>query len=93
VGEALAVLKGGNNPNAAILLAGWLASPEGQKGYDKIGRGSPFVEGSEKWTLMRKVGAKVVFRQWEDNAAEEALSKKILSVWGLAAGSKRKAVK
>jgi ABC-type Fe3+ transport system substrate-binding protein len=91
VGEALAVLKGGKNPNAAILLTGWLASPEGQKAYDKIGRGSPFVEGSEKWTLMRKVGAKVVLRQWEDNAAEEALSKKILAVWGLA-GSGRKAV-
>jgi iron(III) transport system substrate-binding protein len=92
VGEALAVLKGGNNPNTAILLTGWLASPEGQKAYDKIGRGSPFVEGSEKWTLMRKVGAKVVLRQWEDNAAEEALSKKILAVWGLASGSGRKAV-
>jgi iron(III) transport system substrate-binding protein len=92
VGEALAVLKGGNNPNTAILLTGWLASPEGQKAYDKIGRGSPFVEGSEKWTLMRKVGAKVVLRQWEDNAAEEDLSKKILAVWGLAGGSGRKAV-
>ena len=91
IGEALAVLKGGNNPNAAILLTGWLASPEGQKAYDKIGRGSPFVEGSEKWQLMRKAGSKVVLRGWEDNASEEALSKKILSVWGLAAGGARRA--
>jgi ABC-type Fe3+ transport system substrate-binding protein len=90
VGEALAVLKGGNNPNAAILLAGWLASPEGQKAYDKIGRGSPLVEGSEKWQLMRKAGARVVLRGWEDDASEEALSKKILSVWGLAAGGARR---
>jgi ABC-type Fe3+ transport system substrate-binding protein len=91
VGEALAVLKGAKSPNAALLLAGWLASPEGQKAYDKIGRGSPFVEGGEKWTLLRKVGGKVVLRGWEDNAAEEALSKKILSVWGLAAGGARRA--
>ena len=74
-----------------ILLTGWLASPEGQKAYDKIGSGSPFVEGSEKWQLMRKAGSKVVLRGWEDNASEEALSKKILSVWGLAAGGARRA--
>ena len=91
VGETLAVLKGGQNPNAAILLAGWLASPEGQKAYDQIGRGSPFFEGGEKWQYIRKAGAKVITRGWEDNATEEAMNKKILSVWGFAAGG-RKAV-
>jgi hypothetical protein len=48
IGEAPAVMKAAQNPNAAVLLAGWLASSEGQKGYDQIGRGSPFVEGTEK---------------------------------------------
>jgi ABC-type Fe3+ transport system substrate-binding protein len=91
VGETLAVLKGGQNPNAAILLAGWLASPEGQKAYDQIGRGSPFFEGGEKWQYIRKAGAKVITRGWEDNATEEAMNKKILAVWGFAAGG-RKAV-
>lgn len=84
IGEALAVMKGAQNPNAALLLAGWLASSEGQGGYDKIGRGAPFIEGSEKWKLMRKTGAKVIFRGWEDNDSEEAMTKKILAVWGFA---------
>jgi len=92
VGEALAVMKGAENPNAAVLLAGWLASPEGQKGYDKIGRGSPYVEGTEKWEVLHKTGAKVVSRDWEDNSSEEAITKKILAVWGFAAGGGRKAV-
>ncbi len=88
VSETLAVLKGAQNPNAAILLAGWLASPEGQKGYDKIGRGSPYVEGTETWKLVHKAGAKLVMRGWEDNSSEEAITKKILGVWGLAGKSR-----
>jgi iron(III) transport system substrate-binding protein len=82
MGESLAIFKGAKNPNAALLLAGWLASAEGQKGYDEIGRGSPFVEGSEKWKLIQKVGAKVIFRGWEDNDSEEAITRKIVAAWG-----------
>jgi ABC-type Fe3+ transport system substrate-binding protein len=82
IGEALAVFKGAKNPNAAVLLTGWLASPEGQKGYDKIGRGSPFTEGGEKWKLIKAANAQVAFRGFEDNASEEAIIKKIVAVWG-----------
>lgn len=82
MGETLAILKGAKNPNAALLLAGWLASAEGQRGYDEVGRGSPFVEGGEKWKLMQKAGAKIVFRGWEDNESEEAITKKIIAAWG-----------
>ncbi|MGH7845878.1 MAG: hypothetical protein ACREQW_12010 [Candidatus Binatia bacterium] len=56
------VMKGGLSPNAAGLLAGWLASAEGQKGSDQIGRGAPpFVEGTEKWKRMKTAGARPVF--------------------------------
>jgi ABC-type Fe3+ transport system substrate-binding protein len=82
IGEALAVFKDAKSPNAAALLTGWLASPEGQSGYDRIGRGSHLVEGSEKWNLIKAAGAKVAFRGFEDNAAEEAIIKKIVAAWG-----------
>ena len=82
IGEALAVFKRAQNPNAAVLLTGWLASPEGQSGYDKIGRGSPFTEGGEKWKLIKAANAQVAFRGFEDNASEEAIMKKIVGVWG-----------
>jgi len=82
IGEALVVFKGAENPNAAALLTGWLASPEGQSGYDKIGRGSAFTEGGEKQALIKAAGAKVAFRGFEDNAAEEAIIKKIVAAWG-----------
>jgi ABC-type Fe3+ transport system substrate-binding protein len=82
IGEALAVFKGAKSPNAAALLTGWLASPEGQSGYDKIGRGSPFTEGGEKRKLIEAAGAKIAFRGFEDNAAEEAIIKKIIAAWG-----------
>src|SRR6266498_1364744 len=42
VSTTMTVLKGAKSPNAALLLAGWLASPEGQKSYEQIGRASPF---------------------------------------------------
>ncbi len=80
--ETLGVMKGGKSPNAAVLLAGWLASPEGQKGYDKIGRGSPFAEGSEKWELVKKAGAKVVFGGWDETQYIPAITKKIHAAWG-----------
>ena len=86
IGTSLAVMKNAANPNAALLLAGWLASPEGQKGYDQIGRGSPYVEGSEKWTLIRKVGAKTIFGGWQASDYEPAILKKIVAVWGFPTG-------
>ena len=82
MGESLAILKGAQNPNAALLLSGWLASAEGQKGYDKVGRGSPFVEGGDLAKLVQKSGAKIIFRGWEDNDSEEVITKKIIAAWG-----------
>jgi hypothetical protein len=43
------------------LLAGWLAGPAGQKAYDQVGRGSPFIKESVKWKLIQKWGSKTIF--------------------------------
>jgi ABC-type Fe3+ transport system substrate-binding protein len=81
--ETLGIMKGGKSPNAALLLAGYLASPEGQKGYDAIGKGSPFAEGTEKWELVKKAGAKVVFGGWDETQYIPPITKKIHAAWGL----------
>ena len=81
--ETLGIMKGSKSPNAALLLAGWLASAEGQKGYDIVGRGSPFAQGSEKWELVRKANAKVVFGGWDETQYIPPITKKIHSAWGL----------
>jgi ABC-type Fe3+ transport system substrate-binding protein len=82
MGETIGIMKGAKNPNAAFLLAGWLASLEGQKGAEKIGRASPFVEGTETGKRLQKAGVKVIFGGWaeEEFAAERA--KKIVAAWG-----------
>ncbi len=81
--EALGILKGAKNPNAGFLLSGWLASDEGQSGYDKVGRGSPFLEGTESWKAFKKAGAKPVFTGWDEGEYSPALTEKIVSIWGL----------
>jgi ABC-type Fe3+ transport system substrate-binding protein len=80
--ETLGIMKGSKSPNAALLLAGWLASPEGQKGYDAVGKGSPFAQGSEKWELVKKAGAKVVFGGWDETQYIPPMTKKIHAAWG-----------
>jgi len=82
MGESLAVLKGAKSPNAAVLLAGWLSTTEGQRAYDQVGRGSAFVEGTEVAKLVQKAGAKVIFGGWDEFEYEPAITKKILAVWG-----------
>jgi len=84
VSTTMTVLKGAKNPNAALLLAGWLASPAGQKGYEQIGRASPFAAGSELWKQLQKSGAKTVLRGLGESDPEQAITKKILSLWGFA---------
>ena len=81
--ETLGIMKGSKSPNAALLLAGWLASPEGQKGYDFIGKGSPFAEGSEKWELIKKAHAKLVFGGWDESEYVPSITRKIHAAWGL----------
>ena len=82
VGEALAVMKGAKHPNAAVLLAGWLLTAEGQKGYDLEGSSSPFVEGTDTAQLLKKTGAKPVWAGWEELKYEAAVARKIVSAWG-----------
>jgi iron(III) transport system substrate-binding protein len=82
LGEIMGVMKGAQNPNAAVLLASWLASPDGQKAYDQVGRGSPFIKESEKWKLLQKWGSKTVFEGWDRPEYEPVIIKKIVASWG-----------
>lgn len=86
LGEIMAIPKGAPHPNAALLLSGWLSSPEGQKAYDGLGRGSPFVKGSEKWQLLQKSKSKTIFEGWDRATYEPGMIKKIAGVWGFPAG-------
>ncbi|HWP56467.1 MAG TPA: extracellular solute-binding protein [Candidatus Acidoferrales bacterium] len=81
--ETMGVLKGAKHPNAGLLLAGWLASPEAQQGYDKLGRGSPFLEGTEAWQLVRAHGSRVIFAGWDLARWENEMMNKIHAAWGL----------
>jgi iron(III) transport system substrate-binding protein len=82
MGETIGILKGAKSPNGAFLLAGWLASLEGQKGYEKIGRASPFVEGSEMRSKLQKASVKIIFGGWEEEQYAPARIKKITAAWG-----------
>jgi hypothetical protein len=59
-----------------LLLAGWLASPAGQKGYEQIGRASPFAVGNELWKQLQKIGAKTVLRGLGESDPEQAITKR-----------------
>jgi ABC-type Fe3+ transport system substrate-binding protein len=85
MGETIGILKGAKNPNAAFLLAGWLASLEGQKGEEKIGRASPFIEGTETGRRLQKAGVKVIFGGWAEEEYAPERTKKILAAWGFPA--------
>ena len=82
IGEAMAIMKGAKNPNAALLLTGWLVTPEGQKGMHLEGRSSPFVEGTEAAELVKKHNAKIVFESWDALQHEAAMARKIIGAWG-----------
>lgn len=82
MGETIVILKGAKSPNAAFLLAGWLASLEGQKGYEKIGRASPFIEGTEMRKKLQKASVKIFFGGWEEEQYAPQRTTKIVSAWG-----------
>jgi iron(III) transport system substrate-binding protein len=86
LGEIMAIPKGSPHANAALLLAGWLASPEGQRAYDALGRGSPFVKDSEKWRLIQKWKSKTIFEGWDRADYEPGIIKKVSAVWGFPTG-------
>jgi len=82
VGEALSVMKGGNSPNSAILLAGYLAT-DGASIYDLFGRSNPMVEGTEAWTNAREAGATPYWSGWDnDGEAQAEAVKVIVETWG-----------
>ena len=82
LGDTTGIVKGAENPNAAFLLAGWLASLEGQVGFDEIGKSSPFLEGSEIRKAMKQAGAKPIFGGWDESTFTAERRNKILSVLG-----------
>jgi iron(III) transport system substrate-binding protein len=84
----LGVLKSAKYPNAALLLAGWLASAEGDKQYDKIiHRGSPLLEDTETGRLVKEAGAKVLYAGWDFTPAQQAeVTKWIMEAWGFPVG-------
>ena len=82
--ENMALMKGAQNPNAAVLLVGWLtASKEGQGAMEQLGRGSPYVDGTTTSKLIKAAGAKPVFQGWERAEQEPILTSKILAAWDL----------
>jgi iron(III) transport system substrate-binding protein len=83
IGEALGILKSAKNANAAVLLAGYLASDAGQGHYHLQGRSSPFVENSVAWKLVRDNKSKVVWGGWDfEGPGETEATKEIVKAWG-----------
>lgn len=90
VGEGLALMKGAKSPNAAVLLAGFLASPEGESHYYIQGRSSPFVKGSVASKMIKKAGAKLIWGGWKWAGKREAeASRDIVRAWGFPKAKRR----
>jgi len=82
----VAVVKKASYPNAALLLAGYLASDEGQKAYRSVFRDSPFDEGSEFGKRIKAAGAKVYFAGWNFTPEQQnEISRLLHQVWGFPA--------
>jgi iron(III) transport system substrate-binding protein len=82
IGEAMAIMKGAKNPNAALLLTSWLVTPEGQKNMNLEGRSSPYVPGTDASEMVRKNKAKIVFESWDALQHEAEMARKITAAWG-----------
>ena len=84
-------MKGAKSPNAAVLLAGYLASPEGESFYHIQGRSSPFVKGSVAAKMVKKAGAKLVWGGWKwAGKREAAASRDIVEAWGFPKAKRRR---
>ena len=82
--ENMALMKGAQNPNAALLLIGWsISSRDGREAFEGLGRGSPYAEGTKTWKLIKDAGAKPVFQGWDRAEQEPILASKIVAAWGL----------
>jgi len=85
-GEKVALMKDANSPNAAILLAGFLAT-DGAPGYDLYGRSDPQTEGTDAWKYSKEAGAEPYWSGWETSGDEQAeASKNIVEAWGFPKG-------
>jgi iron(III) transport system substrate-binding protein len=89
IGDAMAVMKGAKNPNTAILLAGYLLTPEGQDAFELYGRSSPFTKGSAAWKVLQQTKAKAIWGGWDFEGKQEAqAAKEIIQAWGFPKGRK-----
>jgi ABC-type Fe3+ transport system substrate-binding protein len=89
IGEALAVMKGAKSPNASVLLAAYLVTPEGQDAYELYGRSSPFSKGSPAWKVLQETKAKAIWGGWDFVGEPEAqAAKEIIQAWGFPKGRK-----
>jgi spermidine/putrescine-binding protein len=85
-GEKVTVMADSDSPNAALLLAGWLAT-EGAPGYDLYGRSNPWMEGTDAWKYSQAAGATPYWSGWENSGdAQAAVSEKIVETWGFPKG-------
>ncbi|MGH7844666.1 MAG: ABC transporter substrate-binding protein [Candidatus Binatia bacterium] len=78
------VIKAARYPNAAILLAGYLASDEGQRTYRLVFRESPYDEGGETGKRVKEAKAKILFTGWDFTSEQEnEVVRWLLEAWGL----------
>jgi ABC-type Fe3+ transport system substrate-binding protein len=76
----IAPIKGAANPNAALLLTGWVAS----KGLTlmRTGRESVFHPGSELGGQVRRMMRDIKVESWEMLAEEEKYERQLMQIWG-----------
>jgi iron(III) transport system substrate-binding protein len=76
----LAPIKGAANPNAAILLTGWI----GRKGvaHLRTGRESVFHTESELGAQVKRMGREIKVQPWEMVTDEAKYERRILEIWG-----------
>jgi iron(III) transport system substrate-binding protein len=83
----LGVAKKARNPNAALLLAGYLATDEGQRAYRVGFRESPFDESTETGRRIKEAGAKVFYTGWDLTPdIQNEVTRMLRQAWGFPAG-------
>jgi iron(III) transport system substrate-binding protein len=76
----LSPIKGAPNPNAALLMTGWVAS-KGVK-YLHTGRESLFHPETELGAETKRMNREIKVEAWDMAIRSEELMRKILEVWG-----------
>ena len=76
----IAPIKGAANPNAALLLTGWVAS----KGVTvmRTGRESVFHPGSELGGQVKRMMRDIKVESWEMLTEEEKYERQLMEIWG-----------